>query len=114
MLCGEAENTMEADSGSSQKNLYGVYICGLVLQKTMTIQNVNDKISECHNYILEKLAVQRAARANLAVTQKALATAIGKSERITERRITALQEKGYRSLFLSGKMLGVIRIDAKP
>jgi DNA-binding Lrp family transcriptional regulator len=44
---------------------------------------------------LEELAVLRAIADNPKITQKALAAAIGKSERTVKTRTTDLQEKGY-------------------
>ena len=63
------------------------------------IQSANDKISKCQNgtldCTLEELAVLRTIAANPSITQKELASAIGKSERTIKRRMTDLQEKGY-------------------
>ena len=55
--------------------------------------------SKCKNCTLdctlEELAVLRTIAANPSITQKALAAAIGKSERTIKTRTVALQEKGY-------------------
>jgi fido (protein-threonine AMPylation protein)/DNA-binding CsgD family transcriptional regulator len=63
------------------------------------IQSANDKISKCQNgtldCTLEELAVLRTIAANPSITQKDLASAIGKSERTIKTRTVALQEKGY-------------------
>jgi predicted HTH transcriptional regulator len=47
------------------------------------------------NCTLEELAVLRAIAENPTITQKALAIAIGKSERTVKTRMADLQEKGY-------------------
>lgn len=63
------------------------------------VQSANDKISKCQNgtldCTLEELAVLQIVITNPAITQKELASAIGKSERTIKRRMTDLQEKGY-------------------
>ena len=62
-------------------------------------KSANAEVSKCQNgtldYTLEELAVLKAVKANPTITQKALAAAIGKSERTIKRRMTDLQEKGY-------------------
>ncbi len=62
-------------------------------------QSTEAEISKCKNCTLdctlEELAVLRAIAANPAITQKDLASAIGKSERTVKTRTVALQEKGY-------------------
>ena len=58
-----------------------------------------EKDSKCNNYTLnctlEELALLRAIADNPQITQKALAVAIGKSERTVKTKTVALQEKGY-------------------
>ena len=67
--------------------------------KDETTQSANTEISKCQNgtldCTLEELAVLKAVKANPVITQKALAVAVGKSERTIKRRMTDLQEKGY-------------------
>ena len=62
-------------------------------------QSTEAEISKCKNCTLdcalEELAVLRTIAANPSVTQKDLASAIGKSERTVKTRTVALQEKGY-------------------
>ena len=62
-------------------------------------QSANSEISKCKNCTLdctlEELAVLRTIAANPSITQKALAAAIGKSERTIKTHTVALQEKGY-------------------
>lgn len=62
-------------------------------------QSANFDISKCQNgtldCTLEELAVLRAIMADSSVTQKALAAAVGKSERTIKRCTLSLQEKGY-------------------
>ena len=64
------------------------------------VQSANSEISKCQNgtldCTLEELAVIKAVKANPAIKQKELAVAVGKSERTIKRRMTDLQEKGYR------------------
>lgn len=62
-------------------------------------QSAKAEVSKCQNgtldCTLEELAVLQAVKANPTITQKALAAAVGKSERTIKRRMTDLQEKGY-------------------
>ena len=62
-------------------------------------QSAAAEISKCKNCTLdctlEELAVLRTIAANPSITQKALAAAIGKSERTIKTHTVALQEKGY-------------------
>ena len=62
-------------------------------------QGTEAGISKCKNCTLdctlEELAVLRTIAANPSITQKDLASAIGKSERTIKTRTVALQEKGY-------------------
>ena len=62
-------------------------------------QSTEAEISKCNNCTLdctlEELAVLRTIAANPSITQKDLASAIGKSERTIKTRTVALQEKGY-------------------
>ena len=62
-------------------------------------QSTEAEISKCKNCTLnctlEELAVLRTIAANPSITQKDLASAIGKSERTIKTRTVALQEKGY-------------------
>ena len=62
-------------------------------------KSANTEVSKCQNgtldCTLEELAVLKAVKANPTITQKALSSTIGKSERTIKRRMTDLQEKGY-------------------
>ena len=62
-------------------------------------QSTEAEIPKCNNCTLdctlEELAVLRTIAANPSITQKDLASAIGKSERTIKTRTVALQEKGY-------------------
>ncbi len=57
-------------------------------------QSANTEISKCKNCTLEELAILREISNNPSITQKALAEAIGKSERTVKSRTVELQEKG--------------------
>ncbi len=57
-------------------------------------QSAKSEISKCKNCTLEELAILREISANPSITQKALAEAIGKSERTVKSRTVDLQEKG--------------------
>lgn len=59
-----------------------------------TVQSANDDISKCKNCTLEDLALLREIVKNPSITQKALAAAIGKSERTVKTKTVELQEKG--------------------
>ncbi len=59
-----------------------------------TIQSANDDISKCKNCTLEDLVLLREIVKNPSITQKALAAAIGKSERTVKTKTVELQEKG--------------------
>lgn len=52
------------------------------------------EVSKCKNCTLEELAILREISNNPSITQKALADAIGKSERTVKSRTVELQEKG--------------------
>ena len=60
-----------------------------------TPQSASPEISKCKNCTLEELAILREISANPSITQKALADAIGKSERTVKSRTVDLQEKGF-------------------
>ena len=57
-------------------------------------QSANSEISKCKNCTLEELAILREIAKNPSITQKALAEAIGKSERTVKSRTVELQDKG--------------------
>ncbi len=57
-------------------------------------QSAKSEISKCKNCTLEELAILREISNNPSITQKALAEAIGKSERTVKSRTVELQEKG--------------------
>ena len=57
-------------------------------------QSANSEISKCKNCTLEEQAILREISNNPSITQKALAEAIGKSERTVKTRTLELQAKG--------------------
>ena len=57
-------------------------------------QSAKPEISKCKNCTLEELAILREISNNPSITQKALAEAIGKSERTVKTRTVELQAKG--------------------
>lgn len=57
-------------------------------------KSATPEISKCKNCTLEELAILREIAKNPSITQKALADAIGKSERTVKTRTVELQEKG--------------------
>lgn len=59
-----------------------------------TAQSANFEISKCKNCTLEELAILREISNNPSITQKALAEAIGKSERTVKSRTVDLQDRG--------------------
>ena len=59
-----------------------------------TPQSAKSEISKCNNCTLEELAILREISENPSITQKALAEAIGKSERTVKSRTVELQNKG--------------------
>ena len=59
-----------------------------------TAQSANSEISKCKNCTLEELAILREISNNPSITQKALAEAIGKSERTVKSRTVDLQGRG--------------------
>lgn len=61
---------------------------------TKNSQSANSEISKCKNCTLEELAILKEISNNPSITQKALADAIGRSERTVKSRTVELQEKG--------------------
>ena len=59
-----------------------------------TPQSAKPEISKCKNCTLEELAILREISTNPSITQRALAEAIGKSERTVKSRTVELQNKG--------------------
>lgn len=57
-------------------------------------QSAISEVSKCKNCTLEELAILKEISNNPSITQKALADAIGKSERTVKSRTVELQEKG--------------------
>lgn len=57
-------------------------------------QSATSEVSKCKNCTLEELAILREISNNPSITQKALADAIGRSERTVKSRTVELQEKG--------------------
>lgn len=68
-------------------------------EKASAVQSANLDDSKCKNCTLnctlEELAILQALAENPRITQKALAAALGKSERTIKNRTIELQEKGY-------------------
>ena len=61
---------------------------------TETSQSATSEVSKCKNCTLEELAILKEISNNPSITQKALADAIGRSERTVKSRTVELQEKG--------------------
>ncbi len=57
-------------------------------------QSATSEVSKCKNCTLEELAILKEISNNPSITQKALADAIGRSERTVKSRTVELQEKG--------------------
>lgn len=68
-------------------------------KNTLEFQSAQSDVSKCKcarwNCTLEELAVLRAIGDNPRITQKNLASIVGKSERTIKKRTVSLQEKGY-------------------
>lgn len=64
------------------------------IDHTEKSQSAISEVSKCKNCTLEELAILREISNNPLITQKALADAIGKSERTVKSRTVELQEKG--------------------
>ena len=64
-------------------------------EKQAEIQSATGEAPKCNFCTLEELAILRAIAAEPTITQKKLATVIGKSERTIKSRTIELQEKGY-------------------
>lgn len=58
------------------------------------IQSANIKCPKCNNCTLEELAIINELIKNPSITQKDLATIIGKSERTIKTRTVEMQDKG--------------------
>ncbi len=59
------------------------------------IQSAEIDISKCSNCTLDELAILNAIAENPAITQKALAEKIGKSERTVKTKTVEMQKKGF-------------------
>lgn len=64
------------------------------IDHTEKSQSAISEVSKCKNCTLEKLAILKEISNNHSITQKALADAIGRSERTVKSRTVELQEKG--------------------
>lgn len=64
-------------------------------EKRAEIQSATEESPKCKNCTLEELAILRAIATEPTITQKKLASVIGKSERTIKSRTIELQEKGY-------------------
>ncbi len=86
------ERFMENLLTGAQNNLKNRY---MHIDYSEAAQSAKSEISKCKNCTLEELAILRVISKNPSITQKALAEAIGKSERTVKSRTVDLQEKGY-------------------
>lgn len=77
------------DAQNELKNRY------MHIDYSETPQSAKSEISKCKNCTLEELAILREISTNPSITQKALAEAIGKSERTVKSRTVDLQDKGF-------------------
>ncbi len=64
------------------------------LQKQSAIQSANTSNSKCKNCTLEELAIINELIKDTCITQKELASVIGKSEITIKTRTVEMQEKG--------------------
>lgn len=64
------------------------------IDHTEKSQSATSEVSKCKNCTLEELAILKEISNNPSITQKALADAIGRSERTVKSRTVELQEKG--------------------
>ena len=62
--------------------------------KQSVIQSATSNDSKCKNCTFEELAIIQEIKKNPAITQRELASAIGKSERTVKTRTVEMQEKG--------------------
>lgn len=76
------------DAGHDLKNRY------MHIDYTEKSQSATSEVSKCKNCTLEELAILKEISNNPSITQKALADAIGRSERTVKSRTVELQEKG--------------------
>ena len=77
--------------------------------KQSVIQSATSNDSKCKNCTFEELAIIQEIKKNPAITQRELASAIGKSERTVKTRTVEMQEKGliFRE---NGKRIGKWKI----
>lgn len=76
------------DANHDLKNRY------MHIDYTEKSQSATSEVSKCKNCTLEELAILKEISNNPSITQKALADAIGRSERTVKSRTVELQEKG--------------------
>lgn len=74
------------DAGHELKNRY--------MHVDFDKQSANSNDSKCKSSTLEELAIIQELKKNPAITQRELASAIGKSERTVKTRTVEMQEKG--------------------
>ena len=65
-----------------------------VYSKDLELQSANLEVSKCKNCTLEETAIINIIKDNPSITQKELASAIGKSERTIKTRTVEMQQKG--------------------
>ena len=78
------------NAGHDLKNRY----MHIDFQRESAIQSANVLDSKCKNCTLEELAIINELIKNPNITQKKLASVIGKSERTVKTRTVEMQEKG--------------------
>ncbi len=88
VFLGQFIENLLTDANHDLKNRY------MHIDHTEKSQSAISEVSKCKNCTLEELAILREISNNPSITQKALADAIGKSERTVKSRTVELQEKG--------------------
>ena len=78
------------DAGHKLKNRY----IHVDFDKQSANQSANSNDSKCKSCTLEELAIIQELKKNPAITQRELASTIGKSERTVKTRTIEMQEKG--------------------
>lgn len=85
---GQFIENLLTDANHDLKNRY------MHIDYTEKSQSATSEVSKCKNCTLEELAILKEISNNPSITQKALADAIGRSERTVKSRTVELQEKG--------------------
>lgn len=88
VFLGQFIENLLTDANHDLKNRY------MHIDHTEKSQSAISEVSKCKNCTLEELAILKEISNNPSITQKALADAIGRSERTVKSRTVELQEKG--------------------